>query len=172
MDEKNYSIIEREYRKKYYIKNKDKIKEYDKLYRQNNKNIINDYYKNNKDIIQENNKKYFITKYHNDIIFKINVCLRVRLNRAIKQDIKSNNTINLIGCSIEQLKQHLEQQFKPGMTWKNYTFKGWHIDHIIPCSKFNMTKEEEQKKCFHYSNLQPLWAKENLSKGNKIIVEV
>lgn len=81
---------------------------------------------------------------------------------------KSNKTIRLLGCSMIELSRHLESQFKSGMNWENYTFRGWHIDHIQPICSFNLTKEEEQKKCFHYTNLQPLWWYENLSKGGRI----
>jgi len=59
------------------------------------------------------------------------------------------------------------KQFKPGMTWDNYGYYGWHIDHKVPCSNFDLSKPEEQYKCFHYTNLQPLWAEENLIKGGK-----
>ena len=80
---------------------------------------------------------------------------------------KSAATLELLGCSVEELKKHLENQFIKGMTWNNYGLHGWHIDHIKPCASFDLTKEEEQRKCFHYTNLQPLWAKDNLSKSNK-----
>lgn len=92
---------------------------------------------------------------------------RVRVSQGIKNNVKSQRTINLIGCTIQQLKQHLESQFKPGMSWDNYG-KGigkWSIDHIKPICLFDLTKEEEQKKCFHYSNLQPLWTIDNSLKG-------
>jgi hypothetical protein len=79
--------------------------------------------------------------------------------------MKSLSTINLIGCSIEHLRRHLAFQFQPGMSWSNYG--KWHIDHIRPCAKFDLSKESEQKKCFHYTNLQPLWAKDNLIKGDR-----
>jgi hypothetical protein len=69
---------------------------------------------------------------------------------------------------LDQLVKHLEKQFKNGMTWENRGFNGWHIDHIIPISSFDLTDIEQQKICFHYSNLQPLWAKENILKSNKI----
>ena len=85
------------------------------------------------------------------------------LNGLIK---KSKSTQELIGCDIEQLWIHLEKSFKSGMTRKNYG--KWHVDHIIPCASFDLTKPEEQAKCFHYTNLQPLWASENLAKGSKI----
>jgi desulfoferrodoxin (superoxide reductase-like protein) len=63
----------------------------------------------------------------------------------------------------------LEKQFKLGMNWDNYGRSGWHIDHIKPCASFDLTKKEEQLKCFHYTNLQPLWARENLIKSDKIL---
>jgi hypothetical protein len=91
-----------------------------------------------------------------------------RIKTALKNNSKSLHTMELIGCSIKELKEHLEKQFKPGMTWNNHGLYCWHIDHIIPCCNFDLTKIEEQKKCFHYTNLQPLWAKENLTKNKKI----
>lgn len=73
--------------------------------------------------------------------------------------------MELTGCELNVLKEFLESKFKQGMSWENHG--EWHIDHIKPCCKFDLEDEEEQKKCFHYTNLQPLWAKENLSKGGK-----
>jgi DNA/RNA endonuclease G (NUC1) len=66
------------------------------------------------------------------------------------------------------LKAHLEAKFLPGMTWDNYGVHGWHIDHIIPCAAFDLSKETEQRKCFHFTNLQPLWAKDNLRKSDSL----
>jgi len=80
---------------------------------------------------------------------------------------KTDKTLQLLGCSIKELKLHLEKQFKPGMSWNTHRLFGWHIDHIKPCSLFDLTKKEEQQKCFHYTNLQPLWWYENLQKSNK-----
>jgi len=78
---------------------------------------------------------------------------------------KSSKTIELIGCTWEFLEWHIEQQFAHGMTWENRGL--WHVDHIRPCSSYDLTNPEQQKRCFHYSNLRPLWAKDNLSKGHK-----
>ncbi len=75
-----------------------------------------------------------------------------------------------MGCSISYYKDYLESKFQEGMTWKNYGVNGWHIDHIIPCSAFDLTDPEEVKKCFHYTNTQPLWAKDNRKKSNTIPV--
>lgn len=88
---------------------------------------------------------------------------------AIKENgnRKHLNTMELVGCSLEFLKNHMEKQFTHEMTWENYgTY--WHIDHRIPCASFNLSTIEEQKRCFHWSNLQPLEAKENIRKGAKI----
>ena len=62
---------------------------------------------------------------------------------------------------------HLEKQFQPGMSWDNHGYDGWHVDHIRPCASFDLTDEEQVRKCFHYTNLQPLWAKDNLRKGSE-----
>lgn len=108
-------------------------------------------------------------KRKTDIGFRIALNLRKRIWDALFNNIKSDKSMILIGCSIEQLIKHLESQFKSGMTWENYGMKGWHIDHILPCASFDLARPEEQKRCFHYTNLQPLWAIENIKKKDKII---
>ena len=88
---------------------------------------------------------------------------------ALRKNRKVTSVMNLIGCNIDELKEHLESKFVDGMTWENQGFYGWHIDHIIPCYFFHLDNIEEQKKCFNYTNLQPLWAKDNNEKRNKLI---
>lgn len=154
-EEKNKLILQQK-RKIYYQKNKTKILARNKQY-----SIIN------KDKIRKQ-KRYYIKNYKKiNLNFKLLENLRCRIFNALRNNYKSKSTIKLIGCSIEQLKNHLEKQFKPGMTWNNHSVKGWHIDHIKPCASFDLSKPSEQRKCFHYTNLQPLWAKENLEKRNK-----
>jgi hypothetical protein len=86
---------------------------------------------------------------------------RTRVFKAINRD-----TVNrLLGCTPDELMNYLEDRFVGGMTWENYGLKGWHIDHIRPCSSFDLTKEDQQRECFHFTNLQPLWAKDNLRKS-------
>ena len=80
----------------------------------------------------------------------------------------NDSTKELIGCSLEELKIHLENQFTKGMNWKNYGRNGWHIDHILPCASFDLTDLEQRKKCFHYTNLQPLWEIDNIRKSDKV----
>ena len=80
---------------------------------------------------------------------------------------KSQATAKYLGCTIAELMTHLENQFQEGMSWDNHGFYGWHIDHKKPCASFDLTDEEQAKQCFHYTNLQPLWAEDNLRKGAK-----
>ena len=90
-----------------------------------------------------------------------------RITQAIKRGYKFTSTINLLGTTVPNVIKYLEKKFKPGMTWENHG--KWHIDHIRPCAHFDLTDTKQQLECFHYTNLQPLWAFDNMSKGAKII---
>ena len=96
--------------------------------------------------------------------------LRTRISDALRASkaTKSAQLTELLGASIEEVRAHLEAQFKLGMTWDNWSLEGWHVDHIKPCASFDLTDPEQQKACFHFSNLQPLWAKDNLSKHDRL----
>lgn len=123
---------------------------------------------NNKAYIKQDQSK----RYSEDINRKISTCLRSRLNKALKCNVKSKSTVELLGCSIEELVRHLESQFEPWMNWTNYgnfnySRQTWQIDHIVPLKSFDLSKTEEQHKACHYSNLRPLLAKNNLMKGAK-----
>jgi hypothetical protein len=102
-----------------------------------------------------------------DIQFKITSKLRASLSSALKRknNSKTSSTFNLLGCTIDKFINYMEDLFAPGMTWDNHGLHGWHIDHIKPCAAFDLTRKEEQKQCFHYTNLQPLWAEDNRRKG-------
>jgi hypothetical protein len=97
--------------------------------------------------------------------FRIRRNLGGRIRAAIKGFSKSASTMELIGCTREFLMRHLESNFKPGMTWANYG-PVWHIDHVKPCAKFDLPRPEEQRACFNWRNLQPLFAKENQKKNS------
>lgn len=99
---------------------------------------------------------------------KIARSLRRRLSKVVKRLFlfKSNSAVKDLGCSIDELRIHLESKFQPGMSWTNYG--EWHIDHIYPLSKVDLSNKEELLKVIHYTNLQPLWAIDNLRKGNRI----
>jgi hypothetical protein len=105
-----------------------------------------------------------------DVDYRLRLTLRNRLCAAISRGKgkKIESSISLVGCTVFELRAHLESQFQPGMTWDNYGLHGWHIDHIIPCASFDLTDPEQQKACFHYTNLQPLWAEDNLKKGARL----
>ena len=112
---------------------------------------------------------YYHRRIKKDPDFKLAIAMRNRLRSYLRTKglNKNNETMELVGCSKKFLREHLEKQFKPGMNWSNHSLRGWHIDHIRPLSKFDFTHPEELKKACHYSNLQPLWSKENLKKFNK-----
>lgn len=158
-------------KKEYYQNNKEKVDLVKKIWKEKNKEryrIISKkyYYRNRKKIIKDNTKRQKI-RLKTDLNFKLLTNLRRRILHALKGNSKSNKTMKLLGVNnMEFLWIHLEKSFKPGMTRENHG--KWHIDHIKPCSSFDLTKPSEQRECFHYTNLQPLWASENLSKGNRI----
>lgn len=104
-------------------------------------------------------------KLESNPCFKLAVYMRVRTRKALKGIQKSARTMQLLGCDIDTLKKHLESQFKPGMSWDNYCYTGWHVDHIKPCAKFDLSDPAQQLACFSFRNLQPLWHKDNIRKG-------
>lgn len=123
---------------------------------------------NNKEYIKQDQQ----SRYENDINRKISTCLRSRLNKALKGNIKSESTMRLIGCTIDELKIHIESQFESWMNWENHGVyslckKTWQFDHIKPFSLFYLSDREQQKEACNYKNLQPMLAKNNLIKGKK-----
>lgn len=121
----------------------------------------------NKQTKQERYEKFKLRKKNNFLInLKASVRRRVALALESKKFKKKSKIADILGCNISQLKEHLEKLFKPGMTWENRGFYGWHIDHIIPLA--SAKTEDEMLKLCHYTNLQPLWAKENRIKGCKL----
>jgi len=155
--------------KDYHKKNDKKIKELRKEYVKNNQDKISEYKKK----YYSENKEYFLNwereKRKIDPLFKLSGNMRKRINSFVKltKFTKKTKTFDLIGCDPIFLKEYLENKFTDDMTWDNYGFYGWHIDHIIPLSS-SKTEEEVYKLC-HYTNLQPLWAIDNLKKGSKLI---
>jgi len=116
----------------------------------------------------EYHRNYMAKRARLDMDFRLRGSLRARVRSAIHAGCgrKAVRTMSLIGCSIAQLRAHLEAQFTRGMTWENYG--DWHIDHIKPCASFDLSNEQQQRECFHFTNLQPLWAQENMRKGAKL----
>jgi len=172
----------RKYKAKYQIKNKERLNEICRKNHQDNKKERNHkakiYRKNNLDKLSIARKKYNQTdrakelkrlshqRDRSTIHGKLRHMLSRRLWHALKGSYKNSSTIEYLGCTIGELKFYLEGQFTTGMSWDNYG--SWHLDHAKPCASFDLSKESQIKKCFHYSNLQPLWANKNLSKGAKV----
>lgn len=157
--------------KKYYKKNevREKIKKYNKKYfkQPEVREKRNNYAKQPE--AREKRNKWHNDRYKKNPEFKIRKDLAGYVRKSLKKQnvVKNIKFHTLLGCTVKELKLYLEKKFKPGMSWENHGLYGWHIDHIKPVSKFKLINPEEQKKCFHYTNLQPLWAKENIKKGNK-----
>lgn len=126
------------------------------------------YNKRNANKLREHHRKYEVDHRRKSIQAKIRHNLRNRLWIALlRQNArKQASTSELVGCSISDLIIYLEKQFKPGMSWDNRS--EFHIDHKLPLNWFDLTDIEQQKKAFHYTNLQPLWAKDNMQKGSKL----
>lgn len=159
-------------RKKHYQDTKDHTLIKNKEWRQKNKGRMAELMaiwrienpSKNKEAIQRQREKD-----RQDPLKMLKKCLRQRLLYGLNGKTKNLKTLQYLGCSIEELKFHLEVQFKEGMTWDNRGKGGWEIDHIIPMDSFDLSDEEDIHKCCHFSNLQPLWKTDNLRKGNKII---
>ena len=154
-----------EYRKKnpdkcreYYLKNKTRLDAINKKNREANREHVN-----------KRQREYIKNRRLNNDSLRLLYNLRTRVRSAIRRNTKGGSTISLLGCTIKELKKHLESMFDDNMSWDNYGLYGWHIDHIKPCASFDLSIEDEQRKCFHYTNLQPLWAKDNLKKKDKIL---
>ena len=174
-NKKYYSIAKNIKNKKlkdkiYREKNKEKIKLMSKKWREKNKEKIAKnkkiYAKKNWNRILKYKRQWDLNKCKTDITYKIKKILRSRMYYALFKIKKSKSSEKLLGAPIQIVLKHLESKFKKGMSFKNHG--KWHVDHIIPCSAFDLTKPEEQIKCFNYTNLQPLWAFENLTKSDKL----
>jgi len=150
--EKKEDILEK--RKKYRSDNKEKFKEKDKNYQINNREKINEY-----------NSNYIKNKKKSDPLFKISTNIRNLIWISINKMgfSKKSDTQNIIGCDFHEFKLYIESQFLSGMNWENYG--KWHLDHKVPVSW--ATNEEEVYKLNHYLNFKPMWAEDNMKKGNR-----
>ena len=157
------------YKKQYDIDNRDKIQAYYQANRESILSKVSEWANVNKDKRRASAERYRTKMMATDLSYKITKNLRYRMWEALNGISKHAPTIELLGCTVEHFRFHLEQQFTDGMTWDNYG--DWHMDHIHPCSSFDQTDPEQQKICWHYTNYQPLWASDNCSKRDTIIGE-
>lgn len=163
-------IAQKVYSEKYRKENKLAIQKKNKKYRENNKEVI----KKRKRIyvrLPETkllNNKRAKSRRDNELIYRLNGDIGSQIRKSLQGNKAGRHWENLVGYTLEQLKKHLEKQFKDGMSWDNRS--EWHIDHIVPKSVFNFTKPEHRdfKRCWALKNLQPIWATDNLAKGAKI----
>lgn len=145
--------------KKWNDNNQDKVRQASKKWVKNNSEKLKIYQKNYI-------KKWSKEQYQNNLEYKLQKVLRSRLYEALKNEYKNTSAINLIGCSMQELIKHLEQQFTPEMNWSNYG-DYWEIDHIKQVNTFNIKNVIEQQECFSYNNLRPLEKIENRKRPKK-----
>lgn len=168
---KEYYQIHKTEELKYYHQNKKEILKKRKIYRQLRKEENKKYGKEYRATHKKEHAEKEKIRRNNNLDYRISSNLRTRLGIAIKNNQKSGSAVKDLGCSIPELKTHLESKFQKGMSWENWSIYGWHIDHIKPLSSFNLSDKKEFLKACHYTNLQPLWAEENLKKNNKILIK-
>lgn len=146
-----------EYMKQWRLKNQEKYREYCR-------NYAKQWRKKNTEKHRAWKSQYKKALRKNNVGFKILEYLRTRISNVLSGRTKAASTEKLLGCSIKDFKIYLESKFEPGMSLDNYG-PVWHVDHIMPCALFDLSKPEHQRRCFHFSNLQPLFGPENLKKG-------
>lgn len=160
----------KENEQRYYLENREKIKRRGQLYSSENRNkrnkIQRKYRHENRELLNKKERQYAAQRYRLDPNYRMTVLIRCRINEILRGFSKAAPSLKLLGCTIPELWEHLETNFRPGMTRKN---RGpiWHVDHIRPCASFDLTDPAQQRECFNYKNLQPLFAFDNLSKGAK-----
>jgi hypothetical protein len=177
---KNYRMRHPEKAKQWAEENADRLKLLQRTWRKNNPDRVAAHWKKSAEKIKTDptarakrrkTERIQSAKKYATIDGKLKISCRNRMNKVLSRSLRGSLTsskLKYVGITAHELKQHLEGQFKDGMTWDNWSPSGWHIDHIRPLASFDLTKEDEREKAFHYSNLQPLWAKDNLSKGNNL----
>lgn len=145
-------------------KNKEKWNECCRIYVSKNKEKLAEYGKSRSEYIN----KYLIERRKNNIQFRLSGNLRSRFGECIRKNYKNGSSIQDLGCNLQDFIKYIENKWLISMTWENYGKFGWHLDHIIPLSSFDLTNRKELLKACHYTNYQPLWAADNIRKSNKL----
>ena len=155
----------REYFREYRRNHKDLVAERNSLYRETHREELREKQKRYEQLTKEERRTKRRARWLSDPEYRLSVAMRNRLNRAIRRGARSGSAVRDLGCSIAELRAYLESKFQPGMTWENWSPTGWHIDHVRPLASFDLTDRAQFLQACHYTNLQPLWAAENLKKG-------
>lgn len=161
----------------WYEKNKEHANEVSRVWREKNKEYTRAYAKKNKERKKqikktwdeknrEHIREYEQTRYTTDIHFRLTCVLRSRLYKVVKNGQKTGSAVQDLGCTIEEFRVYVEKQFVEGMSWDNWGPDIWHLDHIKPLASFNLMDRKQFLQACHYTNIQPLWAEDNLSKGS------
>jgi len=152
--------------KEWNYKNRDRRRQINAAYALRNRDKVlqdmRNWYQNNSERCKSNVANRIKEREQEDINFKLKRRIRSRLCSALKRNYKTGSAVKDLGCSIEQFKKHLEDQFQIGMTWDNYG--KWEIDHIIPLASVDLTNAETFAKVVHFTNMRPLWKKDNLDR--------
>lgn len=159
-------ISKAEYQKAYRTAHREQHLAYLKEYRAKNRHITREasrrWESENKEKYLEIRRAYYRNRLATDVNFRLRHNLRARMRAAVR-GLGVKSSISLIGCSMQDLRSYLESKFQIGMSWNNHG--EWHIDHVKPLSAFDLTDATQLKAACHYTNLQPLWASDNLKKG-------
>lgn len=165
---------ERENSRQWKAANKAHTLQYTREWKATNKEYVSEYNSKysieNRNEIQKRSTAYHIMRYHNDVNFRLARQIRDKCNRVMKSVRPSKDALDILGCSQKFFKAWLQYNFTSEMNFENYG-KVWHIDHLIPISKFNLTDDTEMRKCFHWTNCQPMLARKNQSKNNRVTSE-
>ena len=162
--------------KEYKQRNKKLISDYNKTYKSEHKEEIkvynHDYNLENREAIQKRQTEQHRIRRETDVNFRLAKNCRDRVGKMLNSQNtkKSCKTFELIGGDVNFLKEWLQFNFKEGMTLDNYG-QYWHIDHVIPCSLFNLQDKKQLKICCHWTNLQPMEAKANMTKNNSLDID-
>ena len=160
---REYYLKNIEQRKEYLLKNREHILAQKKEHYLKNIEQIKEYHRRPK--TQERRRNRVNNRYNTDINFRLLTICRARVYKALKGFDKSASTMELIGCTPDELRSHIESKFEPWMNWENQGKGGWDIEHIKACFHFNLEDSEQQRACFNWSNLQPMEHIENIKKG-------
>lgn len=162
----------REYRKNYSITHRNELKEYRSQWRKDDKRKHPEKYaliaKLARAKYKTRDRERHRIRMATDLNYRLANYLRSRVRYALKNGQKSGSAVADLGCSISDFRSHIESRFQPGMSWSNWGMHGWHLDHITPLVSFNLEERPQFLIATHYTNMQPLWASDNLRKGHRL----